>query len=59
MFVIPGKDEFLFKSVRNIPNFNIEMAENASVYDVTNSDILLFTRTSVDRVKDFFKNEKK
>ena len=59
MFIIPGKDEILFKSVRNIPNFNIEMAENASVYDVTNSDILLFTRTSVDRVKDFFKNEKK
>lgn len=59
MFIIPGKDEILLKSVRNIPNFNIEMAENASVYDVTNSDILLFTRTSVDRVKDFFKNEKK
>ncbi len=59
MFIIPGKDEILFKSVRNIPNFNIEMAENASVYDVTNSDILLFTRTSVDRVKDFLKNEKK
>lgn len=55
MLIIPGKDEILYKSIRNIPNINIEMAENANVYDVTNSDVLLLTRTSVDRVKEFFK----
>jgi len=54
MFIIPVKDEILFKSIRNIPNINIEMAENANTYDVMNSDVLLLTRSSVDRVKEFF-----
>ena len=54
MFLISGKDENLTKSTGNIPNFNIEMAENANTYDVMNSDVLLLTRTSIDRVKEFF-----
>ena len=54
MFIFPIKDEILFKSIRNIPNINIEMAENANTYDVMNSDVLLLTRSSVDRVKEFF-----
>ena len=54
MFIFPEKDKILFKSTRNIPNINIEMAENANTYDVMNSDILLLTRSSVDRVKEFF-----
>ena len=55
MFFAPEKDENLYKSTRNIPKLNLEMAENANAYDVTNSEVLLFTRTSVDRVKEFFK----
>ncbi len=58
MFIIPEKDEVLMKSARNIPRINIKMAENADVYTVTNSDVLLFTKTSVDRVKDLLSNEK-
>ncbi len=54
LFIIPGKDEILFKSTRNIQNINIQMTENVNVYDVMNSDVLLFTSTSVDRVKEFF-----
>ncbi len=54
MFVVPGKDENLVKSTRNIPNFTIEMVRNACTYDVANSDVLLLTRTSVDIVKEFF-----
>jgi len=57
-FLIPSHDEVLVKSTRNIPNFHIEVAENASTYDVMNSDVLLFMKTSVDRVKEFFLNEK-
>ena len=55
MFIAQEKDENLYKSTRNIPKLNLEMAENANAYDVTNSEVLLFTRTSVDRVKEFFK----
>ncbi len=55
MFIAPEKDENLYKSTKNIPKLNLEMAENTNAYDVTNSEVLLFTRTSVDRVKEFFK----
>ena len=54
MFIVPGKDEVLYKSSRNIREFNIEMAENANTYDVMNSDVLLITRASVDRIKELF-----
>ncbi len=55
MFLLPGQDEFLYKSIRNIPNMRSEAAENANTYDVANSDVLLMTPTSVERVKEFFK----
>ena len=58
LFVVPKKNENLLKSSRNIPNCTMEIAEYANAYDVTNSDIVLFTRTSVDRVKEWFQNEK-
>ncbi len=54
MLLVPGKDENLYKSIRNIPKLNIEMSDNANTYDVMNSDVLLFTKTSIDRVKEFF-----
>lgn len=55
MFLLPGQDEILYKSIRNIPNMKTEAAENANTYDVANSDVLLMTPTSVERVKEFFK----
>ena len=58
MFIVAGKDDILIKSVRNIPKVKIKMADNADVYNLTNSDVLLFTKTSVDRVKDLLNNEK-
>lgn len=58
MFIIPGGDEVLLKSTRNIPGCVIEAAEAASVYDISNSDVVLFTRASVDKVKEGLANEK-
>lgn len=58
MMLSPGKDDILLKSVRNIPYFNMQMAENANAYELMNSDVLLLTRSSVERVKEFFHNEK-
>lgn len=58
MMLSPGKDDVLLRSVRNIPYFNMQMAENANAYELMNSDVLLLTRASVERVKEFFHNEK-
>ena len=50
-FLIGAKDDILNKSSRNIPKLNLEMAENANTYDVMNSDVLLLTKSAVDKVK--------
>ena len=54
MFLLPAQDDALYKSIRNIPNIKSEAAENANTYDVANSEILLMTPTSVERVKELF-----
>ena len=58
MVIVPGRDEVLLKSSRNIDGCMVEIADYANVYDVTNSDVLLMTRASVDRVKECFQHEK-
>lgn len=58
IFLIPGKDENLVKSSKNIPNLIVDMAPRATTYHVANSDVLLMTRASIDQVVDFFNKEK-
>jgi large subunit ribosomal protein L4 len=58
MMIVPQKDDILLKSGRNIHGCMIEIVDYANVYDVTNSDVLLMTKTSVDKVKESFQNEK-
>ena len=58
MFIVADRDEVLLKSARNIPKIQIKMADNADAYNLTNSDVLLFTKASGDRVKDLLNNEK-
>lgn len=54
MFIASAKDDNFYKSSKNIPNMVLEMAENANAYDITNSDVLLMTKASVERVKELF-----
>jgi len=54
IFLFGNKDEMLYKSSRNIPNVQVKMAENAHTYEVMNSDVLLFMKSGIDRVKDVF-----
>lgn len=49
-FLIGAKDDVLNKSTKNIPKLNLEMAENANTYDVMNSDVLLLTKSAVDKM---------
>jgi large subunit ribosomal protein L4 len=58
LFIVPGVDANLLKSSRNILNCVTEAALNANAYDVTNADVLLMTRSSVDKVKESFQHEK-
>ena len=53
-FLVKDRDDILCKSSMNIPGFHVEMAENANTYNVMNSEILLFTRSAVERVKEVF-----
>ncbi|MDP2984786.1 MAG: 50S ribosomal protein L4 [Candidatus Latescibacter sp.] len=52
MFLTGAKDDVLYRSSRNIPTLSMIAAENANTYDIMNSDVVLFTRTAVDRVKE-------
>ena len=52
VFLMNGKDDIILRSSRNIPALSVEIAENASTYDIMTSDTVLFTRSAVDRVKE-------
>ncbi len=52
IFLVGGTDRNMYLSTRNIPTLNIESAENAHTYAVMNSDVLLFTRTGIEKVKE-------
>jgi large subunit ribosomal protein L4 len=52
MFLTGSHDGNMYKSSRNIALLNINAAENASTYDLMNSDVLLMTKSAVDKVKE-------
>jgi large subunit ribosomal protein L4 len=54
IFLFGNRDDILNKSSRNIPTIQVTMAENAHTYEVMNSDILLFMKSALDRVKEVF-----
>jgi len=53
-FLIGGHDANLYLSSRNIPSLAIESADNANTYLIMNSDVVLFTKSAIDRVKEVF-----
>ncbi len=52
VFLIGGTDRNMYMSSRNIPTVKVETAENAHTYMVMNSDVVLFTRSAVEKVKE-------
>ena len=56
MFVLSNNDENLLKSSKNIPGLNLAVAENTNTYEVMNSDVLIFAKTAVEKVKEYFAN---
>lgn len=54
VFLFGEKDDILYKSSKNIPTLSVELAENAHTYEVMNSDVILFMKSALDRVKEIF-----
>jgi large subunit ribosomal protein L4 len=54
VFLTGGYDKNLLLSSRNIPKIAIDSASNANTYMIMNSDIVLFTKSAIDRVKEVF-----
>jgi len=54
IFLSGARDENLYKSSRNIPTLKMLTAENAHAYEVMNSDVVLFTKSAVEKVKEMF-----
>jgi large subunit ribosomal protein L4 len=48
LVVIPGPDEFVEKSFRNLPEVKIDYPGNLSTYDLLNADRVLFTGEALD-----------
>ena len=48
------KDDVLYKSSRNIKKTSVTMAEEAHTYEVMNSDVLLFMKSAIDKVRQVF-----
>ena len=54
IFLTGGQDRNLYLSSRNIPAVMMETADNANTYMIMQSDVVLFTRSAIDRVKEVF-----
>lgn len=50
LVLVGNRDENLVLSSRNIPALNLMVVENVNTYDVMHSDVLLFTKSAVDKV---------
>lgn len=50
IFLFGGKDDVLYKSSRNIPKLNVQIAEHTNAYEVMNSDVVLFMKSAIGRV---------
>lgn len=54
VFLTGASDTNLVLSSRNIPALVIETADNANTYMIMQSDVVLFTRSGIDKVKEVF-----
>ena len=56
IFLVSAHDDMMNKSSRNIAGLNLQEARNASTYDLMNSDVVLFSRSAVEKVKELFQS---
>jgi len=56
ILVTPDGERELYLSSRNIPNAHVMRATNLSVYDILNTDNLVFAESAVEKLKETFVN---
>jgi large subunit ribosomal protein L4 len=52
LIVLPGPDEFIEKSARNIPNVKILRSEGLNVYDLLNYRDVILSRDCVEKIEE-------
>lgn len=55
LLLVPGKDEYVYKSGRNIENLNVLEAAKASTYELIDNQILLIQKSAVEVIEKTFK----
>ena len=56
IFLVSAHDDMMNKSSRNIAGLNLREARNANTYELMNSDVVLFSRSAVEKVKELFQS---
>lgn len=59
LMLVPGTNNALWKSGRNIPSFNVLEASKASTYEILNNQVLLIQRSAVVALEKSFSTEGK
>ena len=54
IFLFGKGDSNLYKSSRNIPQFQVKVADETNTYEIMNSDVVLIMKSAIDRVKEVF-----
>ena len=51
LFVIPERDETLYKSARNIDKLHVQTAEQVSAYDILSHKKILFFKGAIEKIE--------
>ena len=51
IFLLGDSDEMIYKSSRNIPKLSVKVTGNAHTYEVMNSDVLIFMKSALEKMK--------
>ncbi|HHT50272.1 MAG TPA: 50S ribosomal protein L4 [Eubacteriaceae bacterium] len=54
LIVLPGKDEVIEKSTRNIPNMKTTLVNTLNVYDILNCENLILTKESAALIEEVY-----
>ncbi len=57
LLVLPGEDENVEKSMRNLPLVKVIRVDHLNTYDVLSSDRVVFTRASLERLQEGVQDE--
>jgi len=56
LLLMPKSDANVVRSGRNIPRFDVQLADKASTYDFVNNQVLLIQKSAVEVLQNTFKN---